>query len=108
MPRWIKGAVRQGQERAADEGSRGLALVRQLVELHGETVSAFSAGPGKGSEFTVRLPGFRGSRAKSAVAQYHWHSRRARFGGTHHDRLGCSCLKGCATYDAIGASANAK
>jgi len=34
----------------------GLALVRNLVEMHGGTVSAFSAGPGEGSEFVVRLP----------------------------------------------------
>jgi PAS domain S-box-containing protein len=34
----------------------GLALVRQLVALHGGSVSAFSAGPGQGSEFVVRLP----------------------------------------------------
>jgi signal transduction histidine kinase len=34
----------------------GLALVRQLMELHGGTVSAESAGPGKGSTFTVTFP----------------------------------------------------
>jgi PAS domain S-box-containing protein len=34
----------------------GLALVRGLVELHGGSVRAFSPGPGKGSEFVVRLP----------------------------------------------------
>lgn len=34
----------------------GLALVRGLVELHGGTVSAASAGPGQGSEFVVSLP----------------------------------------------------
>jgi signal transduction histidine kinase/DNA-binding response OmpR family regulator len=34
----------------------GLTLVRRLVELHGGTVSAYSAGPGHGSEFVVRLP----------------------------------------------------
>jgi PAS domain S-box-containing protein len=34
----------------------GLAIVRAIVELHGGTVAATSAGEGKGSTFTVRLP----------------------------------------------------
>jgi signal transduction histidine kinase len=34
----------------------GLALVRTLVEMHDGRVTAQSAGPGRGSEFTVRLP----------------------------------------------------
>jgi len=34
----------------------GLALVRQLVELHGGTVRAESAGIGQGSTFTINLP----------------------------------------------------
>jgi PAS domain S-box-containing protein len=34
----------------------GLSLVRGLVELHGGRVEAHSAGPGRGSEFVVRLP----------------------------------------------------
>lgn len=34
----------------------GLAIVRQLVTLHGGTVVAESAGIGRGSTFTVRLP----------------------------------------------------
>jgi PAS domain S-box-containing protein len=34
----------------------GLAIVRHLVEQHGGTVSAESAGPGKGATFVVELP----------------------------------------------------
>lgn len=34
----------------------GLAIVRHMVELHGGTVRASSAGPGLGATFTVELP----------------------------------------------------
>jgi two-component system CheB/CheR fusion protein len=34
----------------------GLSLVKQLVEMHGGSVTAHSAGQGKGSEFVIRLP----------------------------------------------------
>jgi signal transduction histidine kinase len=34
----------------------GLTLVKSLVEMHQGTVEAHSAGPGRGSEFVVRLP----------------------------------------------------
>ena len=34
----------------------GLALVQQLVQLHGGTIDAASGGPNQGSRFTIRLP----------------------------------------------------
>jgi PAS domain S-box-containing protein len=34
----------------------GLAIVRQLTEMHGGHVEAFSAGAGRGSTFVVRIP----------------------------------------------------
>jgi two-component system CheB/CheR fusion protein len=43
----------------------GLALVRSIVELHGGTVEASSAGPGKGSELRVRLPASRAAETET-------------------------------------------
>ena len=34
----------------------GLAITRELVQLHGGTIDAFSEGPGKGATFRVQLP----------------------------------------------------
>ncbi len=46
----------QALDRAQGGLGLGLAIVRILVELHGGTVEARSAGAGRGSEFAVRLP----------------------------------------------------
>jgi PAS domain S-box-containing protein len=54
----------------------GLALVRHLVQLHGGSVVAASAGPGLGSCFTLRLPlGSRAAPSGQAVEE----------GGQHED-----------------------
>jgi len=44
----------------------GLAIVRHLVELHGGTIQAESAGEGQGATFTVRLPVMIGSEPNEA------------------------------------------
>lgn len=43
-------------ERSQDGLGIGLSLVRGLARLHGGDIEAHSEGPGKGSEFIVRLP----------------------------------------------------
>lgn len=47
---------RRSLERAEGGLGIGLALVRNIVELHGGSVEAHSEGQGRGSEFIVRLP----------------------------------------------------
>jgi signal transduction histidine kinase/CheY-like chemotaxis protein len=59
----------------------GLAIVRQLVELHGGTIRAESDGKGQGATFTVDLPVL-------AV-------RRGRGEGTRDGRVAASGLEGC-------------
>lgn len=49
----------------------GLALVKSLVELHGGSVTAESAGRGSGSAFTVRLPLFQVALAPAPTAEQH-------------------------------------
>ena len=46
----------------------GLSLARRLVELHGGTIIAHSDGPGRGTEFVVRLPEALASEDQHATA----------------------------------------
>jgi signal transduction histidine kinase len=50
--------VHGGQPTTPGEGGLGigLSLAKRLAEMHGGTITAFSAGPNQGSEFSVRLP----------------------------------------------------
>jgi PAS domain S-box-containing protein len=48
--------LNEPRARASNSLGIGLALVRSLVEMHGGSVTAHSAGPGTGSCFAVSLP----------------------------------------------------
>ncbi|WNG49328.1 GAF domain-containing protein [Archangium minus] len=58
LPKVFDMFVQEGRSLDRSQGGLGLglAIVRSLVELHGGTVSAWSEGLGRGSEFVVRLP----------------------------------------------------
>ncbi len=48
--------VEQSLDRSHGGLGLGLTLVKRMVELHGGTIEARSAGEGQGSEFVIRLP----------------------------------------------------
>jgi two-component system CheB/CheR fusion protein len=56
----------------------GLALAKSLVDMHGGTIAASSAGPDRGSEFTLRLPVLESAAAHAAPAKP---AARPRLGG---------------------------
>jgi CheY-like chemotaxis protein len=59
LPRLFEPFVQgeQALDRAQGGLGLGLALVHRLATLHGGTLAAASSGPGRGSCFTLRLPG---------------------------------------------------
>jgi signal transduction histidine kinase/CheY-like chemotaxis protein len=59
----------------------GLALVRHLVELHGGTIEADSAGKGQGATFTIRLPIVGAADLGAAPAAFEAHANLARLRG---------------------------
>jgi PAS domain S-box-containing protein len=58
LPRVFDLFFQTGRAKSREQGGMGigLALARSLVEMHGGQVEARSDGPGRGSEFVVRLP----------------------------------------------------
>ena len=54
---------------ARSEGGLGIGLtvVKKLIEMHGGTIEARSAGPGMGSEFAIRLPAAKPPTTPAAV-----------------------------------------
>ena len=61
--------VEGSQQYASGGMGIGLTLVQRLVEQHGGIVACDSAGPGQGSEFTVRLPLYKDIKDAGAAAQ---------------------------------------
>jgi len=61
--------VRDNLDRSRGGLGIGLALVKQLVEMHGGSITAESAGPSKGSAFRLRLPVMEFAPASSDVTE---------------------------------------
>lgn len=58
LPRVFDLFIQEGRSLGRSQGGLGigLTLVKRLVQMHGGSIEVFSEGPGKGSEFVVRLP----------------------------------------------------
>ena len=58
LPRIFEMFTQAGMSLERSQGGLGvgLALVERLVKLHGGTVTAYSAGEGHGSQFTIKIP----------------------------------------------------
>ena len=78
----------QSTSRAHGGLGLGLAIVRELVEAHGGSVDAYSAGPGLGSTFTVLLPAEAGTEAPPPGRPAVRRRRVTRRGSVRRDRLG--------------------
>jgi signal transduction histidine kinase len=65
----------------------GLSLVKGLVELHGGQATAHSEGPGRGSEFTIRLPICSGDAEIPATAMRSSSPDRPRLSSAHPLRV---------------------
>ena len=63
--------VESSLERSRSGLGIGLTLVKTLVEMHGGSVEAHSEGPGRGSEFVVRLPVLDAPESLSPAAPHH-------------------------------------
>ncbi|HET9768011.1 MAG TPA: ATP-binding protein [Thermoanaerobaculia bacterium] len=71
----------RGRDRSEGGLGLGLAIVQNLVRLHGGSVAVHSDGIGKGAEFTVRLPlalRVRDGESLAAKGQPAWRGRRVR------------------------------
>jgi signal transduction histidine kinase len=67
---YIFDRFRQGQGAGIERKSGlglGLAIARDLIELHGGSIEAASDGPGQGATFTVKLPKVRADEPEAAA-----------------------------------------
>jgi signal transduction histidine kinase len=56
LPHIFERSYRGDTARSGDESGLGLAIARSIVELHGGRIEASSAGPGRGSTFSILIP----------------------------------------------------